>query len=109
MVDVALFRAELRRFVEQGASKAAAARALGISRQDLYRYLRGATTPRSGRLRTLLTAMQPQGQAAEAAEVARSAILSMDRVADLRDVLLHLVSLVELDLAVRQGDERKGG
>lgn len=100
------FRAALWAFVGRQPSKTAAASALGVTRQDLYRYLAGETVPRSVRLDRMLARMSIGSPASEFAKIPP---LTEENVTLIRDALLHLASLLDLDLASRRGNERKGG
>lgn len=103
------FREELRRYLGRQPSKIGAARALGITRQDLHRYATGVTAPRADRRRKLMSLMRAKAPPPAPSPGAAQALISAADVAQLRDALLHLVTLVELDLATRRGDERKDG
>ena len=103
------FRSKLATFVAAQPTKAEAARVLGITRQDLYRYLGSKSRPRPLKASKLVERMRrlnganPQTDSAD-----QQPLFSTADLARLRDTLLHLVTLVELDLASRRGDERRG-
>lgn len=103
------FRSKLATFVAAQPTKAEAARVLGITRQDLYLYLGSKSRPRPLKASKLVERMRrlnganPQTNSAD-----QQPLFSTPDLARLRDTLLHLVTLVELDLASRRGDERRG-
>lgn len=103
------FRSALWGFVGRQPSKKAAADTLKITRTDLYRYLSGDTAPRQQRRDEMMQVMH-SATASHPAQVGQKVTgLSSERVTDLRDTLLHLASLLDLDLASRHVNERKGG
>ncbi|WP_199037234.1 hypothetical protein [Sphingomonas mollis] len=103
------FRAALWTYVGRQPSKRAAADALGITRTDLYRYLGGDTAPRSTRREEMMRAMATGMRPMTGLSGDDFLNLSVESVTQLRDILLHLVSLLDLDLASRRVNERKGG
>lgn len=99
MISRSKFREKLSAFVERQPNKAAAARNLGISRQDLYRYLNDITMPRPALKARLLRAMAPPRRSRRAAgDRDIVAIIGEENVTLVRQALLHLADALELDL-----------
>lgn len=104
------FRQALALFASNQPTKTLAAQKLGISRQDFYRYLDGSASPREARLRQLQERMASEGEQ-PAIPALPTDFSSLDRksVTLLRDMMLHLVSLIDLDLSARTDNETGGG
>lgn len=100
------FQEEIVRFVERQPTKSAAADVLGISRQDLYRYLEGSSVPRLKRRESLLRIMHSPSHVASPLALAAPRAVDVQSVTKIRDMMLHIVSLLDLDLAGRDGEER---
>ncbi|PZU07395.1 MAG: hypothetical protein DI606_16665 [Sphingobium sp.] len=102
------FHADLREFVNNQASRVEAARILGIKRQDLYRYLNGASAPREKRKQQIIKLIGAPTSQLETRTISQEfSGLDTQSVTRLRDMMLHLVSLIDLDLAGRTVNERK--
>lgn len=102
------FYADLRKFVDSQASRVEAARILGIKRQDLYRYLSGASAPREKRKQQIIKLIKAPTSQLETRTISQEfSGLDTQSVTCLRDMMLHLVSLIDLDLAGRNVNERK--
>lgn len=102
------FTRNLAAFVEGQASKADAARILKISRTDLYRYLDGTTAPRPRRQRDMLEKMRAAPRVPVGQPIEYISSLDVESVTSLRNMLVHLVTLIDLDAATRRGNEAKG-
>lgn len=102
------FRAALWAFVGRQQSKTAAASELKVTRTDLYRYISGATVPRPDRMKQMMSRMAA-GVTLPASGAVEIPSMSEENVTQMRDMLLHLASLLDLDLASRRVNERKGG
>jgi hypothetical protein len=102
------FRSALWAFVGRQQSKTAAASELKVTRTDLYRYISGSTVPRPDRMRQMMSRMAA-GVTFPASGASDTPPISEENVTQMRDMLLHLVSLLDLDLASRRVNERKGG
>jgi len=102
------FRTALWAFVGRQQSKTAAAIELKVTRTDLYRYLSGDTVPRPERMRQMMSRMA-MGVVPQASGAIDIPPMSEEKVTQMRDMLLHLASLLDLDLASRRVNERKGG
>lgn len=102
------FRAALWAFVGRQQSKAAAAIELKVTRTDLYRYLSGDTVPRPERMRRMMSRMAA-GSVLSVSDAIDIPPMPEENVTQMRDMLLHLASLLDLDLASRRVNERKGG
>ena len=109
MEELDVFRTALWAYVGRQPSKKAAADALGITRTDLYRYLGGSTAPRPLRREEMMRAMLPATHSPAVVPEHEFSGLSEESVTRLRSALIHLVSLLDLDLAGRRVNERKGG
>lgn len=104
------FKETLAEYVAGQSSKSAAARALGVTRMDLHRYLGGKTTPRRERLKGMMGLMTLSASpSVRALEATQNISLDAKSVTQLRNGLLHLLALLDLDLASRGSNERKGG
>lgn len=108
MVEIERFRAALWAYVGRQSSKTAAAATLNVTRTDLYRYLSGETVPRPARLDEMVKTMSAGGSPKTAAGV-EIPHMSEESVTQMRDMLLHLASLLDLDLTSRRVIEGKGG
>ncbi len=104
------FQRELEQYVRAQPGKVAASKKLGVSRQDLYRYLKGETEPRPDRKAEMLRRMGV-GRSSKPILGIPSDIVTLDveSVTLIRDCMLHLVRLIDLDLQSRPVKERKGG
>ena len=98
------FRSDLATFVAGQPNKTQAAQQLKISRQDLYRYLTGKTEPHPERRRSMMIAMKGLARGKSSSfppEMIQH--LDVKSVTQMRDMLLHLVHLLDLDVASRLG------
>lgn len=107
-MDETHFRAALAQFVKSRPSKTDAARHLSLTRQDLYRYLDGKTSPREPRRDDLLQKIQA-AHLTSPHHVTMTEFPRLDQqsVTQLRNYMLHLVSLIDLDETVKRGNGRK--
>lgn len=105
MDEDAEFKKALSRFAADQPTMVQAAAKLSITRQDLYRYIKGETVPRRKRRRQMMQMLRrrPEGIAMPIT-ASHLPILDKKSVTNLRDVLLHLVRLIDLDEASRQGE-----
>ncbi|BCA58129.1 hypothetical protein [Sphingomonas sp. HMP6] len=102
--------AGLERLAKAVGGYTAVARKLSISRQDLWRYRTGRSTPRPALMRRMLTQMPPPGRAdVYGSDGETVAHLDRESVTKLRGYLLHLVHLLDLDERTRSGPQREGG
>jgi hypothetical protein len=110
MNEIEKFRGDLARFASRQRTKTEAAEALGVSRTDFYRYLAGKTVPRRPRRDQMARRMRAiPGRRPIPAPVSEIQQLDVKSVTQLRNLLLHLVHMLDLDLAGRVGKVRKGG
>lgn len=98
------FKTVLARFVSTQPSKAASARMLNINRQDLYRYLRGDSSPRLQRRKQIWQSIDDLQRVEVERRAQKLSALDTQSVTQMRRMLLHLVSLIDLDLVSREGN-----
>lgn len=84
-------------FAASQRNRTEAAKKLGISRPDFYRYIKGKP-PRKARAAKLEAALSADTPTTPPAQKVESVSLSRESVSLLRDVLLQLVQAIELDL-----------
>ncbi len=105
-----LFRRLIAAYVAAQPTQAEAARSLDLKRQTLHRYLKGQSYPRPQRLKLLMRTMRAAPGSDDAKTLPhRIASLSEENVVLLRDMMVHLVTLIDLDVGSRGGKERKDG
>lgn len=110
MDEKMLFRRSIAAYVDAQPTQAEAARILGLERQTLHRYLKGQSYPRPQRLRLLMRKVRAApGPDGAKALPDRIASLSDENIVLLRDMMVHLVTLIDLDVGSRGGKERKDG
>lgn len=97
------FHGELLWFANAQKSWAEAARILKISRNDLYRYKRGGV-PHAGRKADLKKVILAARASCATPITPDSVSLSREKITLLRDMLLHLVHAIDLDLMRDGGD-----
>jgi transcriptional regulator with XRE-family HTH domain len=102
MDDRDRFRARLAAFVDSRGSRSEAADDLGVARMTLYRYLNGRSFPRPSQIHAMELVIGPLGGSLSASEPFDG--LDQESVTRLRNTLLHLVRLIDLDVARGRGE-----
>ncbi|EZP52686.1 helix-turn-helix domain-containing protein [Sphingomonas sp. RIT328] len=110
MDDKAQFQRAIAAYVEDQPTQAVAARKLGLNRQTVHRYVKGQSHPRVKRRRDLLRLIGGGPEGGEAMKMPpQLSSLDDESLRGFRDLMVHLVTLIDLDVASRAGKERKGG
>lgn len=109
MDDKVEFQRAITAYVDDQPTQAVAARKLGLKRQTIHRYVRGQSYPRPNRRRQLLQAIGAVPVSPASVFPSDLSLLDDENLMRFRDLMVHLVTLIDLDVASRGGKERKGG
>ncbi len=105
MSEAEQFKAELGAYWQAAPNKSDAARRLQVGRQQVYKYVSGSVTPRMERRDAMIRRMRQGQDEAPPSSVA----FHPERALRMRQLLVELMTLLDLDEPVRGGTLQEDG